>query len=290
MADPYEVIGVPRDASLEDVRSAYRENAQVVHPDLHATSGDGVRSQAERRMLELNTALQEIEAERAAEATIGSTNGPVAERTPRSASRPPAAIESRSSSGFLGSVSRLRKNPLVDLLITLVAAVAIAYGVQRWIVKPYRIPSPSMERTLHIGDRVLAVRFLYRFEDPHRGDIIVFHPNGIGDTALYGDHVATVTYIKRLIGMPGDWVQASNGHVQICTGPAGQGCKTLNEPYVSSTQVKFSPIHVPAGHYFMMGDNREFSDDSRDWGSITKKQIIGRAFMIYWPPTRIRFF
>jgi signal peptidase I len=290
MADPYEVIGVPRDASLEDVRSAYRENAQVVHPDLHATSGDGVRSQAERRMLELNTALQEIEAERAAEATIGSTNGPVAERAPRSASRPPAAIESRSSSGFLGSVSRLRKNPLVDLLITLVAAVAIAYGVQRWIVKPYRIPSPSMERTLHIGDRVLAVRFLYRFEDPHRGDIIVFHPNGIGDTALYGDHVATVTYIKRLIGMPGDWVQASNGHVQICTGPAGQGCKTLNEPYVSSTQVKFSPIHVPVGHYFMMGDNREFSDDSRDWGSIKKSQIIGRAFMIYWPPTRIRFY
>jgi len=179
------------------------------------------------------------------------------------------------SSGFLGSVTRLRKNPLVDLLITLVAAVAIAYGVQRWVVKPYRIPSPSMERTLHVGDRVLAVRFLYRFEDPHRGDILVFHPNGIGDTALYGDHVASVTYIKRLIGMPGDWVQASNGKVQICTGPAGQ---------------KFSPIHVPAGHYFMMGDNRQFSDDSRDWGSITKKQIIGRAFMIYWPPTRIRFY
>jgi signal peptidase I len=162
--------------------------------------------------------------------------------------------------------------------------------VQRWVVKPYRIPSPSMERTLHIGDRVLAVRFLYHFENPHRGDIIVFHPNGIGDTALYGDHVASVTYIKRLIGLPGEWVQASNGKVQICTGPAGQGCRTLNEPYVSSTQVKFSPIHVPAGHYFMMGDNRQFSDDSRDWGSITKKQIIGRAFMIYWPPTRIRFY
>ena len=141
-----------------------------------------------------------------------------------------------------------------------------------------------MERTLHIGDRVLAVRFLYHFENPHRGDILVFHPNGIGDTALAGNHVASVTYIKRLIGLPGDWVQAANGHVQICTGPPGEGCKTLKEPYVSSTQQNFGPIHVPAGHYFMMGDNREFSDDSRDWGSIKKSQIIGRAFMTYWPP------
>jgi signal peptidase I len=216
---------------------------------------------------------------------------PVVEPDPAPrASGPSSAPPPRQSDGVLGQVARLRKNPIVDLLITLVAAVAIAYGVQRWVVKPYRIPSGSMERTLHVGDRVLAVRFLYRLEDPHRGDIIVFHPNGVGGQALYGDHVATVTYIKRLIGMPGDWVQATGGHVQICTGPAGQGCRTLVEPYVSSTQIKFSPIHVPAGHYFMMGDNREFSDDSRDWGSIRKSQIIGRAFMIYWPPTRIRFY
>ena len=125
--------------------------------------------------------------------------------------------------GLLQQIAGLRRNPIVDLLITLVAAVAIAYGVQRWIVKPYRIPSSSMERTLHIGDRVLAVRFLYHFENPHRGDIIVFHPNGTGNTAQAGNHVASVTYIKRLIGLPGDWVQASNGHVQICTGPAGAG-------------------------------------------------------------------
>jgi signal peptidase I len=199
-------------------------------------------------------------------------------------------MASTTQQGLLRQIAGLRKNPIVDLLITLVVAVAIAYGVQRWIVKPYRIPSASMETTLHLGDRVLAARFLYHFTDPQRGDIIVFHPNGTGDTAQAGDHVASVTYIKRLIGLPGDWMRASNGHVQICTGPAGQGCKTLKESYVSSTQADFGPIHVPAGHYFMMGDNREFSDDSRDWGSIKKSQIIGRAFMIYWPPTRIRFF
>jgi signal peptidase I len=289
MADPYETLGVPRDASLEQVRAAFTRNAQVVHPDKHADASDGVRVEAERRMAELNGALAAIEAERAGGNVPASIPPPSTAPVRRIAGGPPAR-SGGSSSGFLGQVFRLRKNPIVDLLLTLVVAVAIAYGVQRWVVKPYRIPSSSMERTLHIGDRVLAVRFLYRFENPHRGDIIVFHPNGIGDTALFGDHVASVTYIKRLIGLPGDWVQASNGHVQICTGPAGQGCRTLNEPYISSTQVKFSPIHVPAGHYFMMGDNREFSDDSRDWGSITKSQIIGRAFMIYWPPTRIRFY
>jgi signal peptidase I len=211
---------------------------------------------------------------------------PTAPEPPASAPPPPPARQP----GFLSKVAGYRRNPVVDLVLTLIVAVGIAYGVQRFVVKPYRIPSGSMETTLHVGDRVLAVRFLYRFEDPHRGDIVVFHPNGTGNQALPGNHVASVTFIKRLIGMPGDWIRGANGHVQICTGPAGQGCKTLNEPYVSSTQQNFEAIHVPAGHYFMMGDNRDFSDDSRDWGPIAKSQIIGRAFMIYWPPTRIRFY
>jgi signal peptidase I len=184
----------------------------------------------------------------------------------------------------------LRKNPIVDLLLTLVVAVCIAYGVQRYIVKPYRIPSGSMESTLHIGDRVLAARFLYHFEDPHRGEIVIFHPNGEGSQAVPIDHVASVTFIKRLIGMPGDWVRATQGHVQICKGPTGEGCRTLIEPYVSSPQVDFAAVHVPAGHYFMMGDNRANSDDSRDWGTIARSQIIGEAFAIYWPPDRIRFY
>jgi signal peptidase I len=198
---------------------------------------------------------------------------------PSSAPPPPAP----------SSFTRFRKHPIVDLLITLVVAIGIAYVVQLAIVKPYRIPSGSMESTFHIGDRVLAARFLYRFEDPHRGDILIFHPNGIGDRALAGNHVATTTFTKRLIGLPGEWIQAADGHVQVCTGPRS-GCITLNEPYVSSAQQDFGPFHVPAGRYFMMGDNRAFSDDSRDWGPIRKSQIIGRAFMTYWPPAQISFY
>jgi signal peptidase I len=191
---------------------------------------------------------------------------------------------------MLVSLKALRKHPVVDLVLTLVVAVAIAYGVQAWIVKPYRIPSESMVDTFRIGDRVLAARFLYRFKDPERGDVIVFHPNGKGSDAFLTDSVADVVFVKRLIGMPGEWVQAEDGHVQICKGPNGNGCRTLDEPYVSSAQENFGPFKIPAGKYWMMGDNRAASDDSRVWGTITKDQMIGRAFMIYWPPTRLGFF
>ena len=77
--------------------------------------------------------------------------------------------------------------------------------------------------------------------------------------------------------------------MQVCSGP-GTGCRTLREPYVSSQQLDFGPTHVPAGRYFVMGDNRNDSDDSRTWGTIARGQIIGRAFMTYWPPTRISFY
>ena len=206
---------------------------------------------------------------------------------PEQAAGPPPADDARE--GLHAQITRIRKNPLVDLLFTLCVALVIAYAVQLVVVKPYRIPSGSMERTFHIGDRVLAARFLYHFEDPHRGDILMFHPNGVGDRALPGTHVASATFTKRLIGLPGDWVSAAHGHVRVCTGRT-TGCSTLKESYVSSTQDDFGPIHVPAGHYFMLGDNRQDSDDSRDWGTITRKQIIGRAFMTYWPPDRIRFY
>ena len=82
------------------------------------------------------------------------------------------------------ALAEFRKNPVVDLVITVTMAIAIAYAVQLWIVKPYRVPSQSMEQTLHVGDRILAARFLYHFTDPSRGDIIVFHPNGRGERRL----------------------------------------------------------------------------------------------------------
>jgi signal peptidase I len=205
------------------------------------------------------------------------------------AQTPPHPPEERPT-GVRATWKRLRANPIVDLLITLAMAGLIAYVVQLWIVKPYRVPSGSMESTLHVGDRIIAARFLYHFKDPERGDIIVFHPNGYGDQVPVAPttHVATTTFVKRLIGLPKEWIRARGGHVQICKS-ASTGCTTLKEPYVSSPQADFGPTWIPAGHYFMMGDNRADSDDSRSWGSITRKQIIGQVFMTYWPLDRIGF-
>jgi signal peptidase I len=185
---------------------------------------------------------------------------------------------------------RLRANPIIDLAVTLAVAIAIAYVVQLWVVKPFQIPSSSMERTFHVHDRIIAARFLYHFTDPARRDIIVFHPNGQGSQAFRSNQIASVVFVKRLIGMPGEWIYGSGGKVHVCKNSPTSGCRTLNEPYVSSRQDDFAPVKIPLGQYFMMGDNRSNSDDSRDWGTIRRKQIIGRAFMVYWPPTRIRFF
>ena len=114
------------------------------------------------------------------------------------------------------ALAEFRKNPVVDLVITVTMAIAIAYAVQLWIVKPYRVPSQSMEQTLHVGDRILAARFLYHLTDPSRGDIIVFHPNGRGEDVFQTDHASSQNYVKRLVGMPGEWVGSSNGKVYVC--------------------------------------------------------------------------
>src|SRR3954463_6183509 len=115
-----------------------------------------------------------------------------------------------------GALARFPAHPVIDTAITLIIALAIAYATQLWIVKPYRVPSPSMETTLHVGDRILAARFLYRFTDPARGEVLVFPPNGFGDSAERVDHVASVPFVKRLVGLPGESLGAVDGKVYVC--------------------------------------------------------------------------
>ncbi len=181
---------------------------------------------------------------------------------------------------------------VADWVITIVIAVAAVLLIKQFVVNPYRIPSSSMEPTLHCArplpgcearysDRVLANRFIYRFKDPDRGDIVVFEtPPEAAERCGAGG-----TFVKRLIGLPGDVVEERNGTVFV-------NGEKLDEPYVrpeNRDEMDFGPKKVPEGYYFMMGDNRAQSCDSRVWGAVPRDNLIGEVFAVYWPPQRIGF-
>ena len=159
-----------------------------------------------------------------------------------------------------------------DLLESVILAVVLAALLRMFVIQPFYIPSASMEPTLLINDRIIVSMLAYRFHAPQRGDVIVFrYPKD-----------PSRDFIKRLIALPGETVEVRNNTVII------NGVR-LAEPYLpSEVMADYGPYQVPQGCYFMMGDNRNNSDDSRDWGPLPQKNIIGKAFLIYWPPGRMR--
>jgi signal peptidase I len=188
---------------------------------------------------------------------------------------------------------------LIELVVTVAVAVALALLIQAFIVKPYRIPSPSMVPTLDVGQRVLTNRLI---EHPSVGDVVVFHPphgadfqnpvcgnlnQGNGHPQACGEPTpqeSSQTFIKRVVGGPGDTIQIINGHVYR------NGVPEKDSYIVPCPSCNFrTPIKIPPGDYFMMGDNRPDSEDSRYWGPVPDNWIIGVAFFTYWPPDRIGF-
>ncbi len=182
----------------------------------------------------------------------------------------------------------------VDWVVTIAGAILIVLAIKAWVVNPYRIPSSSMEPTLHCArpasgcearwsDRVLANRFIYRFRDPRRGEIVVFEtPPAARQRCGAGG-----TFVKRLIGLPGERVELRNEGGSSYVYIDG---KKLNEPYVQPNRRDTrgaETFNVPQGQYFMMGDNRSQSCDSREWGTVPRKNLIGKVFATYWPPNRI---
>jgi signal peptidase I len=186
----------------------------------------------------------------------------------------------------------------VDWIVTIVFAVAIVLAVKAWVVNPYRIPSASMEPTLHCArpefgceagrsDRVLANRFIYHFRDPRRGEIVVFHAPKLAAQQCTGG-----IFVKRVIGLPGDVWSERDGYTYI-------DGKRLSEPYVqpdrrdmdTKTLHDIPPVgrlhRIPKDMYLMEGDNRAHSCDSRVWGLVPRSSIIGKVFLTYWPLGRI---
>jgi signal peptidase I len=215
--------------------------------------------------------------------TIAQPNGTV----PPDAGEPPLGEQPQPP---VDEPKRRQLNPLLELVLILVCAFGLWYVVNGWIVKPYRIPSASMEPTLMIGDRVLVSRFIYRLHSPHRYDIVVFHPPGTGQTPIKGATTeAAVTFIKRIIGLPGETVIVKQNGVTVCKTPT-TGCQVLKEPFLPKGLQEgqgLGTYHVPKGDYFMMGDNRGDSEDSRSWGPLPGRYIIGEAFATYWPLNRL---
>ncbi len=209
------------------------------------------------------------------------------------------------------SEQKKKKSPassVVELVVIVAVALGLALGIQALLVKPYQIPSESMVPTLVIGQRVLVNRIGERFSEPHVGDVMVFHPpaaatgdepgfdgegSQCGARQMEGAACAKPVsrrskdnFIKRVVAGPGDTVAVVEGHVV-------RNGKRQKEPFVqprcdTGAAADFpKTIRIPAGHFFMMGDNRECSEDSRFWGPVPKKWIIGNAFATYWPPKRI---
>jgi signal peptidase I len=203
-----------------------------------------------------------------------------------------------------GPIERLFPNlphglrTVIDWVATIVGAVVIVLAVKAWVVNPYRIPSPSMEPTLHCArpepyceaassDRVLANRFIYHFHSPRRGDIVVFHAPDAARRECIGG-----IFVKRIIGLPGEAWSERNGVTYI-------DGRRLAEPYVgprrrdsdTKTLRDIPPLgklrRIPAQMYLMEGDNRAHSCDSRVWGLVPRANIIGKVVLTYWPLNRL---
>jgi signal peptidase I len=183
---------------------------------------------------------------------------------------------------------------ILDWFVTIAVATAFVLAFQAEVAKPYRIPSPSMEPTLHcakpvescqgrFSDRVIANRLAYRFRDPERGEIVVFEAPAAADRCGLGDGGSS--FVKRIIGRPGEVVSARGGVIHI-------DGERLVEPYVAPSRrgnESGTWPRVRPGHYFVLGDNRTRSCDSRTWGTVPRSSLVGPVLLTYWPPKRVSF-
>jgi signal peptidase I len=304
--NPYEVLGVSPDASQEEIRDAYWRLVRF-----HRMEGETALTAT--YLAELQDAY-DVLSDPFRRAELDAANGdspapppewPAPYQPALPPPEPPEPTELTEPTEPTEPVYHSR-NPIdrlthrlprpwriaIDWIVTIAGAVAIVFAIKQWVVNPYRIPSSSMEPTLHcaggtgcearLSDRVLANRFIYRFRSPHRGEIIVFKtpPEAKARCGAGG------TFVKRLIGLPGETWSERNGYVYI-------NGKKLNEPYIKADR-RDTETHgaqkIPKGMYFMMGDNRAESCDSRVWGPVPRKNLIGEVFATYWPPNRISIY
>jgi signal peptidase I len=187
---------------------------------------------------------------------------------------------------------------LLELVMIVAVALGLALAIQAFLVKPFRIPSESMVPTLEVNQRVLVDRVSFRFSDPDRFNVVVFKPPRGADLNTCGiahpdnqpcpketPEKSDTNFIKRVVGLPGDKLSVRGGQVYINGKLEDDDAARPSKTCATCNLEK--PITVPPDHYFMMGDNRGESADSREWGPVPEKWLIGRAFATYWPPKKI---
>jgi signal peptidase I len=180
-----------------------------------------------------------------------------------------------------------------EVVIILVIAALVAILVQSFFFRAFIIPSSSMEPTLMVGDRVMVDKVTFYFRKPHRGDVVVWRyppdsPKALNTTnpfywpfqqigeTLHLTHRGTEPFVKRVIATEGETLQLKQGQLYI-------NGKKINEPYIVKDNSDFGPVKVPKGTFYGLGDNRPNSRDSRFFGPIPYRAVIGRVFLIWWP-------
>lgn len=158
---------------------------------------------------------------------------------------------------------------LIDVLETLILSVVLFVGINA-VTARVRVDGTSMEPTLHNGELILVNKLAYKLSAPVRGDVIVF----------YFPRDPEQEYIKRLVGLPGDVVRVENGKLYV-------NDQLVDEPYIAAAPNYPGEWEVPAGQFFVLGDNRNNSYDSHNWGSVPKDYVVGKAVFIYWPFERL---
>ncbi len=199
---------------------------------------------------------------------------------------------------------------MVELVVIVALALGLALAIQAWLIKPYQIPSQSMEPTLDVGQRVLVNRFLYHFTDPGIGDIVVFHPPAGADSSppavarrsapasrstsacpARSRPPASRTRTSSSGSSPAPATRSASATATRSSTASRRADESFIRPCGTLPACNLpKQITIPPDHYFMMGDNRGESDDSRFWGPVPRDWIIGKAFATYWPPDRVGVF
>lgn len=198
-----------------------------------------------------------------------------------------------------GSQQKRRLPFIVELPLLVLLAFALAVVLKTFLVQAFYIPSASMVPTLEVNDRILVNKVVFDLREPQRGEVIVFHEEGVGPGGVSGtlnDLAAGLgivppaqrDFVKRIIGLPGETLEVRDGVVYIDGERLRESTVEQGGYLQARSSDDFGPVEIPRGEYFLMGDNRPNSADSRSsLGTIEREEIVGRAFVVIWPPRHL---